>query len=355
MYMRFFHFFRQIWPFHSNSNDPKNRHTSSKTLDTASWLKGEFFAEMELFLRTQRSAHTQRAYRKDLEQFLGFVRAKGKSKLGLELVLQYRDYLVLPVDKDGLGLSHSSANRKFAALRAFFHWLEQRGKLNENPVVWVKNYRAKKESATQDFSDREVAKMLGLPSLHTRSGRMHKLMLDLLFHLGLRRSELAQLKASDLVRVRADDATILTLKVPGKGDKERLLPLTAALEGEVLDYLTREGLSPGEDRFIFRPVRNNFTKIKEKAIATQAVYYVVKKYARLAGVERRVSPHSCRATCISNALDQGATHRAVQDLAGWSSPLMLERYDKRRTGLKNSAVHLVQYGKVAVPTVEETL
>lgn len=71
--------------------------------------------------------------------------------------------------------------------------------------------------------------------------------------------------------------------------------------------------------------------------------YVVKHYAKLAGVNYRVSPHSARATAVSNALDNLAPHRAVQHMAGWSSPLMVTRYDKRKEDLKNSAVRFVQY------------
>lgn len=314
---------------------------SSKTLKS-DWLYGELFSEINLFVRTQRSRHTSRAYAKDIEQFIKFSRQNG-GPLNLELLLAFKDYLVLERDKGGLGLSHASANRKFSSLRAFLDWLEQRGKIRENPSQWVKNFRAKKESSTQDFSDQEVAKVLELPNERSRSGLMHSLILEMLFFLGLRRSELVALKASDLMRVRVGEDTVLAVKVPGKGDKERLLPLTQSLENKLMTYLNRENILLGDDAYLFRAVRNNINRAKLGPITPHAVYYMVKKYAGLAGVERSVSPHSCRATCISNALDQGATHRAVQDLAGWSSPLMLERYDKRRTGLKNSAVHLVKY------------
>ena len=71
--------------------------------------------------------------------------------------------------------------------------------------------------------------------------------------------------------------------------------------------------------------------------------HIIKRYAKLAGIHYAVSPHSARATAVSNALDNLAPHRAVQHLAGWSSPLMVTRYDKRKQDLKNSAVKYIHY------------
>jgi integrase len=85
--------------------------------------------------------------------------------------------------------------------------------------------------------------------------------------------------------------------------------------------------------------------ILDKPLGPNAITYIVTHYAKKAGVLQKVSPHSCRATCISNALDKKATHRSVQYLAGWSTPLMIQRYDKRREELKNSAAFVVDYGQ----------
>ena len=95
---------------------------------------------------------------------------------------------------------------------------------------------------------------------------------------------------------------------------------------------------------LFTPTRNPRTKALIKPLNPNAISYIVIRYARKAGVLKQISPHSCRATCISNALDRRATQRSVQNLAGWSTPLMIQRYDKRREDLKNSAAFLVDYG-----------
>jgi integrase/recombinase XerD len=307
------------------------------------WLKGDIIQEMQRFVQTQRSAHTRRAYEGDLRQFVGYLRAERAAGDSFDTLLAYRDWLVKPEGQGGAGLVRGSANRKFATIRSFLTWLQARGRVKENPSLWIKNFRAKTESPTQAFSDLEVADMLSRPNEGCASGLMHSTILHLLFYLGLRRSELVSLQAKHFGWARAGDKTVLTVRVQGKGDKERILPLPEKVKGVLERYMDKRGLLVGGDGYLFSPVRNNVTKVKNKPIDSQAVYYVVKKYAEKAGVGRKVSPHSCRATCISNALDHSASHRSVQQMAGWSSPLMIEKYDKRRTALQDSAVHVVDY------------
>ena len=311
--------------------------------EPSAWMKGDLIQEMQRFIQTQRSAHTQRAYEGDLRQFIGYLRVEGLAGDSFDALLAYRQWLVRPEAEGGAGLTRGSANRKFAAIRSFLAWLQSRGRVRENPSLWIKSFRAKTESPTQAFSDLEVADILSRPNLKSASGLMHSVILHFLFFLGLRRSEVTALRASHLGWSRLGDQTVLTVRVPGKGDKERILPVPARMQGILLSYLEKRRLEIGAADYLFAPVRNNVTKVKNKSIDGQAIYYIVKKYAEKAGVDRKVSPHSCRATAISNALDHAASHRSVQQMAGWSSPLMIERYDKRRTDLKDSAVHLVDY------------
>jgi site-specific recombinase XerD len=306
-------------------------------------LKGEIIQEMQRFLQNQRSIHTKRAYEGDLRQFISYLRAEKMAGDSFDTLLAFREWLVRPEQEGGAALARISANRKFATVRAFLGWLQARGKVKENPSLWIKNFRAKTESPTQGFSDREVAHILEMPSRGSASGIMHSVILHLLFYLGLRRGELVALKASHVGWARMGEHNIMTLRIPGKGDKERILPLPPKTQAILEKYIERKGIRLESEEYLFSAVRNNVTKARKRPIATQAIYYIVKKYARLAGVDRRVSPHSCRATCISNALDHAASHRSVQQMAGWSSPLMIERYDKRRTALQESAVHAVEY------------
>ena len=294
----------------------------------------------------------RRAYNTDLKQFISWLRTERYSP-GIDALLEYRDWLVRPKNELGAGLSRSSANRKFATVRSFLSWLQGRGFMKENPAIWIKNFRAKTESPTQGFSDAQVARPLDMASRFTRSGLQHSVILHILFYMGLRRSEIVAIRCSHFGQQRVEEDVVTTLRVQGKGDKERVLPVPEkALE--VLElYMERNNLAIGMDRYLFRAVKCNVpssvfqkvrnSKIEDSPLNTNTIAYIVKEYAKKAGIDAQVSPHSCRATCISNALDQGATHRSVQQMAGWSSPLMIERYDKRHTSLKDSAVHIVRY------------
>ncbi len=307
------------------------------------WLKGELLQEAQRFVSTQRSVHTQRAYEGDLKQFISYLRGEKLAGDSFEALVAFREWLIREKQDGGRGLSRVSANRKFATVRAFLSWLQSRGRVRENPSPWIKNFRAQTESPTQAFTDAEVAHVLQMPNRHTPSGLMHSVILHLLFYLGLRRGELVALRGKHLGWERVGEHAVMTVRVPGKGDKERILPLPPKTQSLIEHYLEKKGIAIGAEDFLFSPVRNNLTRVRSRPIATHAVYYIVLKYARLAGVERRVSPHSCRATAISNALDHAASHRSVQQMAGWSSPLMIERYDKRRTAIQDSAVHSVSY------------
>lgn len=298
-----------------------------------------FWAFVDSFLKTQNSPHTQRAYSKDLKEFLDYLRIHQKP-MNVHTLVEFRERLTQEKsERTGEPLSRVSINRKMATIKSFLNWLVLNGILPNNPAKAVKSFRAGRESPTRDIPNDRVAMMLSLPARHRVGGRMHYAILMLLFHLGLRRSELVGLRTSDVFE--QDNQKVL--RVRGKGDKERILPLTPELWKSILVYLEMAKKDLTQDQPLFSPVKNNITKIKDKSLHPNAIAYMVKHYAKLAGVHYRVSPHSARATAVSNALDHAAPHRAVQHMAGWSSPLMVTRYDKRKQDLRNSAVGFIKY------------
>jgi integrase len=117
-------------------------------------------------------------------------------------------------------------------------------------------------------------------------------------------------------------------------------PVWSALKHYFL--ITRRDLQ--EDSYLFLPLKNNRTKNLDKPLDSSMIFYIVTKYSRLAGISNRVSPHSCRATAISNARDHQVPDRAIQEFAGWTSPDMITRYDKRKTAVEDSAAHAIFYG-----------
>ena len=314
--------------------------TPVTTVTPSLWQLEGFWAHLDSFLQTQNSVHTQRAYENDLVDFLSYLKATDKP-MNVHALVEYRDVLRHRVSKrTEKPLSHVSINRKIATIRSFLNWLVLNGVIPNNPAKAVKSFRAGRESPTRDIPNDLVRRMLELPARHKVAGRMHHAMLSILFHLGLRRAELVDLRTSDLF----EQEGMRVVRVRGKGDKERVLPLMPEVAKSIDTYLEMARKDVKVDQPLFSPVKNNVTHTKDKALHPNAVAYVVKQYAKLAGVQYRVSPHSARATAVSNALDNLAPHRAVQHMAGWSSPLMVTRYDKRKQDLRNSAAKYVGYG-----------
>src|SRR6185312_2458527 len=99
------------------------------------------------------------------------------------------------------------------------------------------------------------------------------------------------------------------------------------------------------DEYLFIPLRNNRTGVLNKSLDPSMIFYIVTRYAKLAGISARVSPHSCRSTAISNARDHLVPDRAIQEFAGWASPDMITRYDKRKTSVEKSAAHAISYSQ----------
>ena len=299
--------------------------------------------EIAPFLANQLSAHTRRAYETDLKQFFQFlegrVDAKTLSGLRSEHVILFRKYLE-EGRLTGKPMAQASINRKLAVVKSFFQWLQVNHVASHNPAAYVKGFPQTQESKLAGLSDDEAQRMLDMPDRNSESGALHQAALATLFYLGLRKGELIGLKMGDLDSERG----VAVLRVRGKGHRVRILPLTPLLQARIDHYLyvCRRDRTDKEAP-LFTPTKNpRFGELK-KPLNPNAITYLVLRYAKKAGVLKKISPHSCRATCISNALDRRATHRSVQHLAGWSTPLMIQRYDKRREDLKNSAAFVIDY------------
>lgn len=298
---------------------------------------------IEGFLLDQRSPHTRRAYGKDLKRFVKYLLAR-QAQSGLDRGIERLDRGTLISYKDSLlseGLEHTTVDRHLATLRSFFRWLLDDGFIEKNPAEGVRFLNPRKLSTTVGFSDEEVQRLLKQPDLHTRTGSQHYAILMILFYCGLRRSELCELRTSSITNERGHNV----VRLRGKGGGERLVVLVPAVWNALKHYFLITRKDPTFDQPLFTPIRNNRTGVTDKPLDSSMIFYVVRRYAKLAGIRSRVSPHSCRATAISNARDHNVPDRAIQEFAGWASPDMITRYDKRRSAIEKSAAHSIVYGE----------
>lgn len=292
---------------------------------------------IEGFLLDQNSFHTQKAYAKDLKRLVKYLLVRtqktGSEPLNRYVIVGFKDWLLSE------GLEHTTIDRHLATLRGLFHWLVEEEIIEKNPAERVRFLNPKKLSKTEAFTDEEVRKVLDQPNLHHRTGAQHYAILMILFHCGLRRSELCSLRTSSLSIEQGH--RILRLK--GKGNQERIVPVVKAVWSALIHYLVITRKDPAVDQYLFSPIKNNRSGNLNKALDPSMIFYIVKKYSKEAGIQKRVSPHSCRATAISHARDKNISDRAIQEFAGWSSPDMITRYDKRKTAIQKSAAHVIDY------------
>ncbi len=287
------------------------------------------------------SPDTKTAYIKDLKFFFDFLHSGNVAITHPKEIESYhfqlyRDHLM------ERGLSSATINRRLVCIRSFMKWAIAAKLMDHNPLDTVKLPKVQTESPTVAFDDHEVALMISAPDSTTHKGRTHRLVMVLLFHLGLRRSELTHIKMHQF----AQDRGHVVLRIHGKGDKVRLVPINKHVQDEIQSYvnsLRNHDIELGSEDFLLQTEVN---KKNTKPMDGSTIFRVIEKYARIVGITKDVSPHSCRATVISHLLDtQNTAIRDVATFAGHANITTTERYDKRRKNLDKSAAYQVDFYK----------
>lgn len=311
----------------------------AKKFQEASKKKSDIQDFIKEFLVQFLSEDTKKAYIKDLKFFFDFLSSgnvhihhpKDIESYHFQL---YRDHLM------ERGLSSATINRRLVCIRSFLKWAIAARLMDHNPLDTVKLPKVQTESPTVAFDDEEVNKMISAPDLNTHKGRTHRLVMVMLFHLGLRRSELTHIKMHQFSK----DRKHTVLRIFGKGDKVRLIPINQHVLSEIqayIDILKESGVELGSEDYL---LQTDSKKRNTRPMDGSTIFRVIEKYAKKVGITKAVSPHSCRATVISHLLDtQNAAIRDVATFAGHANITTTERYDKRRKNLDKSAAYQVDF------------
>lgn len=261
-----------------------------------------------------KSAKTIEAYRLDLEQFYAFVRRFFETEeidLGAITVLNIRDFLRYLNEKPDC---NRSLARKSASLNGFFKFCKLKGYINSNPMDKVKRPKYERP-LPKCFTEEEVRTLLSIPDTSSRFGIRNKAILELIYSCGLRLMELAGIRMSDM------DIKNGLLRVKGKGNKERIIPMGSYAIAAINDYLpVREQL-----RVESSPDRLFLTK-SGKAFDTDQLDTILKRYFLLIARTRGYSPHTLRHSFATHMLSRGADLRAIQELLGHSLLSTTELY-----------------------------
>jgi integrase/recombinase XerC len=264
----------------------------------------------------QCSAHTVTAYGEDLQQFEKFLNRyfgnsykprNETSRGGLQDIDRtvIRRFLGELLEK---GYSKKSVVRKLSAVRSFFRFLVKHRVVDQNPVKGIATPKVPK-TLPVFLEEKSVEKMLELPDRTTIGGLRDAALLELLYSTGIRVSELVGLNIKDI------DWANGTIKVFGKGAKERIVPFGKPARVALQRYMERRtacmtSLTSKQDRQAL------FFSSRGKRIYPEAVYLIVVKYiGRVAEIEKK-SPHVLRHTFATHLLNRGADLRAVKDLLG---------------------------------------
>ncbi|TNJ43560.1 tyrosine-type recombinase/integrase [Tamlana fucoidanivorans] len=259
-----------------------------------------------LLLEKNYSRLTVVAYENDLNEFLEFMQNEYEVN-GLEEIhyTQIRSWIVLLVEK---GLVNRSINRKISSLNSYYKFLLKTGDIKVNPLSKHKALKTSKKVQTP-FSEHEIETVLEVLNSRNDFESVRNLtIIELFYSTGIRRTELVELKMSSF------DLNNKTLKVLGKRNKERLIPLLNTVVENIRKYLVfRNDLDSVVDEDYF------FLTKKGRKIYETLVYRIINEYFSLASTKVKKSPHILRHSFATHLLNQGADLNAVKELLGHSS------------------------------------
>lgn len=258
-----------------------------------------------LSLEKKYAANTVLAYRKDIEVFQNFLEQYyGVSELKTVHYNQIRRWITTLVD---MGLSNRSINRKISSLNSYYKFLIKTTQLKTSPLAKHKALKIQKKVHIP-FSENEIAAVLNTnPRGHFEATR-NSLIVELLYSTGMRRTELIHLKVRDV------DFDQNQLKVLGKRNKERYIPLLKSVQESLKTYINlRDQLEIIQDKDILL-----LTQKGGKLYGT-LVYRIVKNYFDAISSKVKKSPHILRHSFATHLLNNGADLNAVKELLGHSS------------------------------------
>ncbi len=273
---------------------------SVSELDTA--LLDEFLDT--LWLEDGLSRNTLESYRSDLRQF-GEWLVKQKPNGGAFIAATHPDLLRFLAQKVSAKVKASTTSRQLSSLKRFYRFLLQQGNIKADPSLNIDSPKLSRNLPVS-LTEEEVEALLNAPDVGQPLGLRDRTMLEVLYASGLRVSELVSLEPGQI------NLSMGIVRVLGKGGKERLTPLGEEALQWVARYAReiRPGLLNGKTSNALFPT------FRGPAMTRQAFWYLIKRYARHAGIIRPISPHTLRHAFATHLLNHGADLRVVQLLLG---------------------------------------
>lgn len=247
------------------------------------------------------SPHTLSAYGRDLKGFQRFLEGKSWEVVTQEDVLSYLEYV-----KEKYATA--SVCRMLVAIKVFFRFLKRDGLISSDPTRYLDSPKLW-QLIPEVLSLDEVTRLLAAPGSEDATSARDKAMLHVLYASGLRVSELCGLNLTDV-----DDTRV---RVKGKGNKERIVPIAKSAVDAVDHYLTNWRQNAEGPLFV---------TAQGKRIDRVTVWKRVKFYAKKIGIDKPISPHTLRHSFATHLLENGADLRIIQEMLGHVSIHTTDRY-----------------------------
>jgi integrase/recombinase XerC len=263
------------------------------------------------------SIHTIIAYKNDLQRFQEFcVSEYGDQPLTTINYNQIRNWIVSLVNS---GISNRTINRKVSSLKSFYKFLQKTKQVGVSPLAKHQALKVAKRVQVP-FSEKELKEVLNFEVENDSFESVrNKLIVEIFYATGIRRSELIQLKMTDV------DFNKHTIKVLGKRNKERFIPLLHSVENAIQKYLEfRAEIKTNESYLLV-------TK-KGKKVYDTLVYRIINNYFSTVSSKVKKSPHVIRHSFATHLLNEGADLNAVKELLGHSSLASTQVYTHSSLG-----------------------
>ena len=264
------------------------------------------FHDFLTMLRVERnvSTHTMDAYKRDINQYLMYLGDLDIKKLSDVKSTHIRDYI--RVLSDG-GMAPASISRIISSIRTYYRFLSSENILDENPVLLINNPKLPKK-LPDVLSEKEISLIINAIQESSQFYQRDKAIIELLYSCGIRVTELCNLEMSNLF---IDEDLI---RVMGKGNKERLLPLGLRSKKYLDDYIKHSRnshIKKSGSSFVFVSRNGN-------QLTRAMINIILNKWTQVSGLKKSVSPHKLRHSFATHLLEGGADLRFVQALLGHS-------------------------------------
>lgn len=268
------------------------------------------------YLKLERSlsSNSVEAYIRDVQKFVSYLQINNVQKSAIEI--SHSDATDFLIFINNLGISTHSQARILSGLKSFYSYLLYENIITNDPLQLISSPKlGRKLPDTLEFF--EIEKLLNSIDISTNNGYRNRTMIEILYCSGLRVSELTDLKLYNIL------PEIGFLKIIGKGNKERLIPIGKEALRFVTNYITtirnQNKIAIGFESYVFL---NN----RGKKFTRTMIFLIIKKIAALDGFKKKISPHTFRHSFATHLIEGGADLRAVQEMLGHESITTTEVY-----------------------------